>query len=190
MGNKIERRKAFLINPAFQIKFGLFITILLMAICLIYPFAIMQIFDHFILLLQRIHFPSVGQYSHNRGHIIFALIILQIGVAVSVFIIGIIYGHKIAGPISRAQNHLFRVRNGDQNISLDFRKGDYFNELAVEINNLLQQFAQIQNQNRRFVEEIEKNIDLMTSGKKEDQAVYYQKIKTNLISFQHNNTKF
>ena len=128
------KRKIYLIDPKFQIKFSLSICLILFVSSLIYPFTIYDLMSQFINYAAS-HSTDIAQtIDQKRKSLIIILILWQLGFTALVFIIGIFFSHKIAGPIYKLKKHLRMIRDGQASEDLYFRQGDHFHDLADEIN--------------------------------------------------------
>ena len=127
------KRRVFLINPRFQLfMLGYNIVISLVAIGVIW-FANSHFFSDFyqkgeMLGLPKDHvffqFIQMQQSDMNEWFMIVCLAMVGI-MAVS----GLLISHKVAGPLYRMRNHMRDVATGKTSGDLNFRKGDFFQEL-------------------------------------------------------------
>ncbi len=127
-------RKIYLINPKFQIKFSFFICSLLFLVSIIYPFTIYELMDSIIHHLETISPNIAGDYKTRRSQLFLFLFLLQVGFTGLTFFICIFFSHKIAGPLYKLQKHLALIRDGQSRGPLFFRQGDYFQEIADDVN--------------------------------------------------------
>ncbi len=127
-------RKIYLINPSFQIKFSIFVCALLILVSTIYPFTILELMNGIINHLESM-LPNVAtDFRERKSKLIMFLILMQLGFTGLTFFICVFFSHKIAGPIYKLQMHLRGIREGKIRNQLYFRKGDYFQELASDVN--------------------------------------------------------
>tara|TARA_Y100000590_G_C15178109_1_gene810118 strand:- start:249 stop:608 length:360 start_codon:yes stop_codon:yes gene_type:complete len=71
-------------------------------------------------------------------HMINITVIALLGFSFIMFaIMGLIVSHKSAGPIYSLTQHLRKIRDNKKVEPINFRKGDYFQELADEINEFI-----------------------------------------------------
>ena len=61
-------------------------------------------------------------------------VVTSLFVAIYLFVFGLLYSHRIAGPIYRLQQDLKGFTAGKPLRRIKFRKGDYFQELANAVN--------------------------------------------------------
>lgn len=126
----MKKRKIYLINPAFQLKFSAFIAFIIIGVSLIYPFILLKLMDEFIIKQGGIN-PEIFE---SRQSLILLLIGWQIGYTITMFIICIFFSHKVAGPLYKLNLYLRKIANNEQVDIIRFRKNDYFPELADSYN--------------------------------------------------------
>lgn len=77
----------------------------------------------------------------NRWELIWLPILVNnIIIFIVISIIGVFYSHRMAGPVYRMKNDIQAFRAGDKAKRIRLRDKDKFNDLAVEINALLDSF--------------------------------------------------
>lgn len=139
---KINQRRAFLINPSFQLRIiGWMIGMSLAPIC-----AFFAAHHYFFWKLK-----SLGEEIQlDEGHIYFRFLeaqsnqmfwiflICSLLAVVTVAFLGLILSHRIAGPIHRLKTHMIQLTEGKALARLSFRKDDYFVELPNIINDYIE----------------------------------------------------
>jgi len=135
------RRKVYLINKNFQVKFLLYSVFISFITITIFYLMIYSFYEYGRQLGLEMGFP--------QGHIWFTFIeerqtdmisfflITSIIVFLFIVISGIWYSHKIAGPIYRINSQLRTISLDKIVDKLSFRKRDFFQELAVSYNKRL-----------------------------------------------------
>jgi len=68
------------------------------------------------------------------------LIVIVAAIFIIFLILGLVFSHRIAGPIYRLNRHLREVGNGDHMNDVKFRKNDFFPELADAFNWQIKRF--------------------------------------------------
>lgn len=68
------------------------------------------------------------------------LVLWQLIFGLVIFIVCIIFTHKIAGPLYKLKKYLTNLRNGYSEGKLFFRNGDYFQDVADEVNTTIETF--------------------------------------------------
>ena len=124
------KRRIYLINPKFQIKFSLLITLFLIGITIIYPYTIYQIIEGIITQFG----DKAKNFVEKKEQIFITLTGWQIGYCLVVFSTCIFFSHKIAGPLYNLNRQLKKVKEMDSLETIKFRKGDYFKEIEESYN--------------------------------------------------------
>lgn len=128
------RRRVYLINPQFQLRFSIYVCVLIFCSSIIYPFSIYELMDKFINFAIKYSPEDRDKLEEQRQNIIMILSLLQICFTAAFFIVCIFFSHKIAGPLYKMKLHLNSLKEGKNLGTLFFRKGDYFPELAQDYN--------------------------------------------------------
>jgi hypothetical protein len=153
MDSKNERpaqrqKSSILINPKFQwtlIGYAALVAMLvLVAVYGLFSFG----FHEFVQIGTQAGLPSDHVYFQfiEMQETTFLRVIAAIAVIVAIILIvgGMIISHKIAGPIYRMQKEFNRMKEA-QPVELhpiQFRKGDYFPELAESFNTLVTKYLE------------------------------------------------
>ncbi len=133
------KRRVYLINKDFQIKFIIYTaTIALITIATFYGM-LYFFFDELISLGVRSGFPAGHVYfrfiADNRNDMMNVYYpIAAIAVFVIIFVSGMFFSHKIAGPIYRMNTYLRSISLDTLTSPLSFRKKDFFQDLARSYN--------------------------------------------------------
>ena len=133
-------RRQYLVNRKFQFSF-IFYMLLLTTLMILILFASNIVFLNSCFDIGvRIGLP--------RNHMYFELIDSQRGTMRNIFLIGsfatflcmtifgVIFSHRIAGPLLRLKNYVEAMIAGKVDHELEFRKDDYFSELADVVSEL------------------------------------------------------
>jgi methyl-accepting chemotaxis protein len=135
------RRKVYLINKNFQVKFLLYSVFISFITISVFYAMIYRFYEYSRQLGHEMGFP--------QGHIFFRFIedqktdmgsfflITSIIVFLFIVISGIWYSHRIAGPIYRINNQLKTIAMNKIVDKISFRKKDFFQELAISYNKRL-----------------------------------------------------
>jgi hypothetical protein len=124
------KRKKIIINKSFQFKLCFIFCSLVFISTLIYPVAIYDIFEKFTSLLGG----SSEQFVEQRNNLFMYLIAIQSTFMILMVVICLLVSHRIAGPMYKLTKYLAELREGKEVGELYFREGDYFPEVADEIN--------------------------------------------------------
>lgn len=131
-------RKSYLINPAFQLRFVSFVLSIAIAAILVFYIANMYFFWNFISIGKELAFPPDHAFfrfiaeQRRTMNLIFAVT----SAVVFVFIVGggILLSHRVAGPLHRLRRHFEKLSESGELKPVNFRKGDFFPEIAEAFN--------------------------------------------------------
>jgi hypothetical protein len=171
------KRTIFLINPAFQLKFSLIACSFILISTMIYPFIIMDFFN-----ILKTQVPSIEEnFANVQNNLIFYMILIQVVIVLLVFVVFIFFTHKIAGPLYKLKQHLEGIREGGPVAPLTFRNGDYFHDVAEEVNLFLEMINQNQQRDFEYNEEIAKYINNLANVLPEDKKPVMSEISRRLM---------
>ena len=133
-----NRRTKFLINPKFQLSFLKSLVFLNLTICGVFYAAHAYFFWQGREVGQNLELPADHVFfrfidEQQRALNLISLATMSVVLGVIVFF-GLVYSHKIAGPVYRIQKYLRERAAGTEKGKLHFRDGDYFPEVAESIN--------------------------------------------------------
>jgi len=179
------QRKIYLVNPSFQIKFSLFICLILFCSSLIYPLTIYELMETFMESTAKTNPESLKNLSEKRQYLILTLSLWHLGVTGISFIIGIFWSHRISGPIYKIQKFLTGIRNNADYGKLHLRKGDYFKELAEDFNTTFDQVREDYQNNFVYLSEVESYMKNLAMVVPEDKKVVLEEIIAKLAQMQN-----
>lgn len=143
MESQNRKKTSVLINPKFQwtlIGYTAFIaTLILVAVYGLFSFG----FHEFVNIGNQAGLPADHVYFQfiRMQEATFLRVIAAIAVVIGIILTigGLMISHKIAGPIYRMQKELNRMRDETpvELNEIQFRKGDFFPELAESFNSLV-----------------------------------------------------
>lgn len=183
------RRRIYLVNPSFQLKFSLLITLLVIISSLFYPFTIYELIERYISLVTSTNPEKIIDVKQYKNALIIALALWQVGFSVLVFIICIIFTHKIAGPIYKLQKYLATIREGVTEGKLFFRKGDYFRDLEEDVNETFEAIKENYKRDVVYLSEVNSYLKNLVHVVPEDKRVVLEEINKNLDEIQLRFTK-
>lgn len=136
-----NRRRTYLVNPRFQWRFIAFMA----AVSLL---AIAVLFTSNILFFRNMEQAalSVGLTADNPYFDFLdeqksTLYTLYVGVSGVAFVLmmglGILYSHRIAGPLHNLRNTMQRIADGEDPSDVNFRRSDQFQDLAESFNAMI-----------------------------------------------------
>ena len=180
----VYKRNTYLINPKFQIKFSIYVCILVFISSLIYPLTIYDLMTSFISYLAKSSPEMASQINDKRTSLISILVFWQIGFTSLIFILCIFFSHKIAGPLYKLQNFLKAIRDGNSNGKLYFRNGDYFKEIADEFNETFEVITEQRKEDFVYLSEVNSYIKNLEMVVPEDKKAVLEQITTRLDEIQ------
>lgn len=148
MDTKNRKTRSFLINPKFQWTLigyaAAGATLILLTIYGLITYG----FHRFIEVGTVLGLPPDNVYFEfiRMQEVSFNQVILAIALAIGLVLIvgGLVISHKIAGPIHRMKKELKKMQESDPPAlrEIQFRKGDFFPELADSFNELVRRCNQ------------------------------------------------
>lgn len=151
MEQKPFKRRIYLIDKKFQLKYAFNILIFIFVTFCIFSVIYYQV--GFLPLVEKLKnvYPQARLFSILRSVYrqlfisVFLLLVMAFGFAV--------YGsHVIAGPLFRLRSHLNRMSQGDFSRKLAFRAKDELSSLADGVNKLDQNICLLIAESRNFAE--------------------------------------
>ncbi len=129
--------------------------------------------------------PNVAEdYKTRRTQLFIFLVLLQIGFTGLTFFICIFFSHKIAGPLYKLQKHLGKIRNKETHSKLTFRKGDYFQDLAEEVNMTFDQIEEDYKNDLMYMSEVSSYLNNLSLVVPDDKRVVLNEIINRLDEIQ------
>ncbi|MCO4753428.1 MAG: hypothetical protein KC478_03050 [Bacteriovoracaceae bacterium] len=177
------KRSIFIINPKFQYKLSFIICSFTLLATLIYPFIIVDLFDYIIELAP----DKSAQYLESRNQLIGILGIIQLVFLGFLFVFSIFLSHKIAGPMYKLSKHLESIRNGGEARDLFFRNGDYFHDVAEDVNATVDYFVNQRQEDFAYLDEVSSYIANLALVVPEDKKPVLGEIQSNLAKIQSRN---
>lgn len=137
MASPSYRRRIFLVNKPFQLRFTFYVCSWLFVLSLVYPLIIRSIFDYFLDRAAQNPFgPLVADIETIKRQIIWLLALMQ-GLFLSVTVlVSIFVSHRIAGPLYKLRVFMLKARDGNLKDELHFRTHDHFQDLAKTYNEM------------------------------------------------------
>jgi len=180
----INKRKIYLINPQFQLKFSLYVCIVLVISTSIYPLVLYDALSNLMIKFGS-KIPEMAQnIASTRKELMIALISWQIGFTGLIFVICIFFSHKIAGPIYKLIKFFRALRQGDQPGRLFFRNGDYFHELADEFNLTFENIQENYKKDLVYLSEVNTYLNNLTLVVPDDKKKVLSEISRKLSEIQ------
>lgn len=134
-------RKIFLINPPYQLSVMFHFLILFFSVMIVTVFAINWQLEPVVEQIKLSQLSASDPLIASMSDFIRMINITVIGLLgfsfVMFAIMALIVSHKSAGPVYSLTQHLRKIRSNKKVEPIHFRKGDYFQELAEEINEFI-----------------------------------------------------
>ncbi len=131
------KRRNFLINKPFQLRFSLFVCVWVVAMSFIYPIIIQQLYAGLIRYAAADpSAPPVQKLLESKQDLLDWLLIIQATFICIAFFVSIFISHRIAGPLYKLTLFFRKAKEGNLSETIYFREGDYFKELATEFNDM------------------------------------------------------
>jgi len=137
----VFKRKSYLINPRFQISFILILTGFSLTVLTVVYISLMRFFDHYTkngqglgLSNKHIFFEFINSQKHFMNRL---FLFTSIFLIVFEFIFGLLYSHRICGPLQNMKSFLDHQDPNKTQKLLAFRKTDYFKDLAESFNQFM-----------------------------------------------------
>jgi len=177
-------RKIYLINPKFQIQMSLYVCAVVFATSLIYVFTVYQLLDAIIVDFSLRNPEIAMHYSNKRSLLIYFLIGFHLGFTCLTFFACIFFSHKIAGPLYKLQKHLRAIREDLNPGKLFFRKGDYFQDIADDINHTIEHIEDEYKKDLVYLSEVNSYINNLSMVVPNDKRVVLNEISSRLSEMQ------
>lgn len=175
------KRSTFIINPHFQIKLSLLVCFLVLAATVIYPITLYEVVENLIKVA-----PEKAQVlSETRSSLFWILALVQAGILGLIFVSMIFVSHRIAGPMYKLKMYLNSVRESDKLTPVVFRKGDYFLDIASEVNHTLEYLSEKRAEDFAYLEEINTYIANLSLVVPDDKKPVLHEIQKKLLEIQN-----
>lgn len=134
-------RKAYLVNPDFQLKligYALFIALLTIGVFylsnLYFFWKLIEVGKNSKFSPDHPFFMFIGEQKRLMNSVFLVTALISLG---TLIVAGVFLSHRIAGPIYRLKIYLNAIVADQHFRELKFRKGDFFADLAESINQTL-----------------------------------------------------
>jgi hypothetical protein len=133
-----NRRSLFIINPQFQYKLATFNTILFLIPSTLYLFLIYKITEQLMHFSQKQFIGGNEQFLLERKELLILILVWHLAISIAIYISSLFIGHRIAGPIYKLKTFMQNRILGKGKDKIQFRRGDYFPEMAHIYNNFIE----------------------------------------------------
>ena len=145
---------------------------------------VLDIFNDYSDIVIKFNPDLKTEVLKKKSTFIVSMLLWSTGISVIVFSSIIFITHRIAGPIYKLQKYLRGIREGSKSDRLYFRKGDYFLDLAQDINLTIESLQNYKNSDKEKLEEIVAYIKNLEMVVPEDKRPVISSIVTKLSNRQ------
>lgn len=150
----------------------------------IYPLTINDLFHSFAEHIGNQAPEITQQLEQQKTALIVILVLWQIGFIALAFISCIFMTHKVAGPMYKVQQYLATIRDGDFSGKLKFRNGDYFHEIAEDINETFETVQENYKNDFVYLSEVNAYLNNLSLVVPDDKKVVLKEITHKLSEIQ------
>ena len=109
-------------------------------------FSVVKLFEKLYAFGKDAHFEATHPYYHYIDGLKISIMtnlnwILILSVILSTFM-SVYYSHKVVGPLHRLKLFFTDINNGSEKESVNFRRGDFFADLPLVINEAIAKIKQ------------------------------------------------
>lgn len=192
MGQKKYKRGKYIVDPSFQ--FGMIrrvalLTVLVIVVSLLFLAVIYHVYGDVevdIVIFQPQPFEltdvdigpddNTGPKS-NLFQLLWPVLFVSIGMTLIItFLFGIIFSHRMAGPVYRMRLELANIKNGNLATPFNLREKDAFHHLAADINDLREHW-------RGSIDELQEIYENLDSGSEEEQSESLKRLEGIISGF-------
>lgn len=178
------KRRIYLVNPKFQLRFTFYICFFVLLASAIYPFMIYSIMETLIEFANS-HSPTeIDGLTEYRNSLILILAICQVGFLLLTFAVSIFLTHRVAGPLFKLNKFFTAIKDGGDNGKLYFRKGDYFQEIAENYNQAIAKMKEDYKNDFVYLSEVNSYINNLSMVVPDDKKAVVQEISKRLTEMQ------
>ncbi|MBI3312674.1 MAG: hypothetical protein HYZ83_00375 [Candidatus Omnitrophica bacterium] len=160
-GRSYKRRvRNIFIHKPIQREFTMVVISLLMISCLAVGYVIHETIRE-AAFGGGFHFGKINPYevlSEVRYLLILRVTAVLFATLLVIGAFGVFFLHRVAGPVHRFRQTLLRINDGELPPPVKLREGDFFTEVAVEMNRLLEQMQSERGQAKEMRTLVEKII--------------------------------
>ena len=172
----MRKRKIYLINPQFQLRFSSYIAFIIIGVSIVYPIIILQMMDYFI----QQQGGMTPEIFNKRQSLLLVIVGWQIGYIITMFIICIFFSHKVAGPLYKLNLYLRKIANNERVDRVKFRKGDYFPELADSFNDAVKTLHNIRSHDFEELKKIKEYLTNLSMVLPDDKKIVVNEINVKI----------
>lgn len=134
-----NRRRQILINPQFQIRFIIYLNVILFVCLSLYSWIILSVGES----LVDANLLTEGKAIELQQRILPYILIVHAVIHIVMTVVMLFVSHRIAGPLIRFRNVIMSlIKNDYLSKPFNTRKFDYFDDLKDELNKLNQKMRE------------------------------------------------
>ena len=145
-------RKRLLIQPKFQTSFIAGLNLISLSIIVVFYVALNLSYRRFERLGAAADLPAnhvFYEFLHQQEAMMNHVFLITAAISsCALLVLGLILSNKIAGPIERMKDHLDQVVSGETESELQFRAGDYVDDLPDRVNRLIREFLRLKREKK------------------------------------------
>jgi len=190
------KRRIYIINKSFQFKYlFIILSVMLITVGTVY-------FTTFYVIWNNVinEFFFVPDAARKLGDIFVKtseLLVAPIAALAIIFsVAGILFSHKIAGPLYRVQKVAEEISKGNLCVKVKFRKGDEVHYLADSLNKMIDGIKDIVIEDKKVIDDLDgiteklKNAAAGQRGLKKNVAAAIKKLNSTVKKLKKANDKF
>ena len=131
-------QRKWIINRKFQRTFLLHTVLSTLVVIIINVVTVWYFFRQSYFYGKAMAFPNNHAYFfllQRQTHIALGVgIVGGLVILIALTVMGVLFSHRIAGPLFRIQRHMNEIADGKPIIEIEFRKNDFFREIADAFN--------------------------------------------------------
>lgn len=140
MSKNQRKLRNFIINPKFQMKYIFWVTMGGLTVMTGYAFIFYYfVKENYMILVDMADMTKEAKdlLYHELHVIILLLIAFSVLFLIITTIIGIVFSHRVAGPLYKLNLVISKIKEGNTDERCHFRPNDEFREIANNFNEML-----------------------------------------------------
>jgi nitrogen fixation/metabolism regulation signal transduction histidine kinase len=153
MSKANRKLKNFIINPKFQMKYLFWITANSLVLMLGYIYIFYKYTkENYTYLVDMLDMTAEArnQMHAELNQILYTLIFFSVIFLIFTSIVGIVFSHKVAGPLHKLNLIMDKIKAGNKGVRAHFRPGDEFQDLAQNFNEMMDTVVTEREENPEF----------------------------------------
>ncbi|MCY4523232.1 MAG: hypothetical protein OXB84_00695 [Halobacteriovoraceae bacterium] len=134
----------------------------------IYPLVFYDVMGGLVEKFSSISPELMHQIDNTKQELIFFFVKWQSIISILIFMACIFFSHKIAGPIYKIRKHLNQLIEEGQWSPIYLRNGDYFPELAEDVNKVLKSSGKKSGNGLSSIEDVNIHLKKISANSPQD----------------------